>query len=70
MVEKAYQKAVLLAAGETNLPIKTFPPDCCYSLEEILSDRFYPGEPAAEDLMEWGMNGALGEKMSVSICLG
>ncbi|HAT14293.1 MAG TPA: DUF29 domain-containing protein [Microcoleaceae bacterium UBA11344] len=51
-LQTAYEKAVLLAAGETNLPLKTFPPDCCYSLEEILSDRFYPGETAADDLMD------------------
>jgi len=50
--EKAYIKAIALAAGETNLPIKSFPPDCPYTLEEILSDRFYPGEPASDDLME------------------
>ncbi|MBD2598565.1 DUF29 domain-containing protein [Nostoc spongiaeforme FACHB-130] len=52
IVEKAYIKAIALAAGETNLPIKTFPHNCPYSLEEILSDRFYPGEPASDDLME------------------
>jgi len=51
-LQKAYQKGVLLAVGETNLPMKTFPPDCCYSLEEILRDHFYPGEIAADDLME------------------
>jgi hypothetical protein len=51
-LQKSYQKGVFLAAGETNLPMKTFPPDCCYSLEEILRDRFYPGEIAADDLME------------------
>lgn len=51
-LQKAYQKGVLLVAGETNLPMKTFPPDCCYSLDEILRDRFYPGEIAADDLME------------------
>ena len=51
-LQKAYKKGVLLAVGEMNLARKTFPPECCYSLEEILSDRFYPGEPAADDLME------------------
>jgi hypothetical protein len=51
-LQKMYENGRDLAAGETNLPIKTFPPDCCYSLEEILSDRFYPGEIAADDLME------------------
>jgi Domain of unknown function DUF29 len=51
-LQKIYENGRDLAAGETNLPIKTFPPDCCYSLEEILRDRFYPGETAADDLME------------------
>jgi Domain of unknown function DUF29 len=47
-----YTKGIALASGETNLPIKTFPQDCPYTLEEILSDRFYPGEPATDELME------------------
>jgi len=50
--EKAYIKGIVLASGETNLPMKTFPQDCPYMLEDILSDRFYPGEPATDDLME------------------
>jgi Domain of unknown function DUF29 len=48
----AYADASDLAAGETNLPFTTFPPACPYSLGDILSDRFYPGEPAAPDLTE------------------
>ncbi|WP_414566227.1 MULTISPECIES: DUF29 domain-containing protein [unclassified Anabaena] len=52
MLQKAYFKATALAAGETNLPLKTFPPDCPYTLEEIQSDRFYPGEPVSDNLME------------------
>lgn len=48
----AYIKGIALASGETNLPLKTFPENCSYSLEDILSDRFYPGEPATDDLME------------------
>lgn len=48
----AYIKGMALAAGETNLALKTFPENCPYSLEEILSDRFYPGEVAADELME------------------
>ncbi|WP_199316984.1 DUF29 domain-containing protein [Chroococcidiopsis sp [FACHB-1243]] len=50
-LQKAYPKAIALASGETNLPIKTFPQDCLYTLEDILSDRFYPGEAAMDDLM-------------------
>ncbi|WP_223278443.1 DUF29 family protein [Nostoc sp. 'Peltigera membranacea cyanobiont' 232] len=40
-----------LASGETNLPLSTFPNQCLYAFEEILSDRFYPGQPATDDLM-------------------
>ncbi|MEC4893186.1 MAG: DUF29 domain-containing protein [Oscillatoria sp. PMC 1051.18] len=47
-IEKAYCKGVQLAICETNLPEKTFPPACPYSLNEILRDRFYPGEPSPE----------------------
>lgn len=51
-LQKIYEKGRDLAAGEMNLPIKTFPLECLYSLEEILSDSFFPGELAADDLME------------------
>ncbi|MFM7190738.1 MAG: DUF29 family protein, partial [Microcystaceae cyanobacterium] len=42
---QAYLKGRLLAVSETNLPDRTFPQNCPYSLTEILSDRFYPGQP-------------------------
>ena len=42
---QAYIKGLLLAVSETNLPDLTFPQNCPYSLTEILSDRFYPGQP-------------------------
>jgi hypothetical protein len=48
----AYSKGLALASGETNLPLKTFPQNCPYGLAEILSDRFYPGEPPTDDMME------------------
>jgi hypothetical protein len=48
----AYTKGVALASGETNLPRKTFSENCSYTLEEVLDDRFYPGEPANAELME------------------
>lgn len=51
-LHKIYENGRDLAAGETNLPIKTFPSECLYSLEDILSEHFYPGEPAADDLMD------------------
>jgi hypothetical protein len=44
--QEAHENGRDLAMGETNLPEKTFPLDCPYSLTEILADRFYPGEPS------------------------
>jgi hypothetical protein len=52
VLHKAYIKGIALASGETNLPLKTFPQDCPYALEDILNDGFYPGEPAMDDLMD------------------
>ncbi|MBW4485230.1 MAG: DUF29 domain-containing protein [Tildeniella torsiva UHER 1998/13D] len=49
---KAYLKGIELASGETNLPSSTFPPQCSYSLAELLDAKFFPGEPSdliAED---------------------
>lgn len=43
---KAYRKAVELAASETDRSTSQFPAECPYRLAEILSDRFYPGEPS------------------------
>ncbi|AFZ30469.1 protein of unknown function DUF29 [Gloeocapsa sp. PCC 7428] len=45
----AYQNGKDLAVGETNLPDKTFPVECTYTLEEILSDSFFPGEPYSQE---------------------
>ncbi len=45
-LRKAYLKAIELAAGETNLPNRTFPKECPYSLAEISDSQFYPGEPS------------------------
>ena len=46
--QEAYQNGRDLAVGETDLPLKTFPQNCLYSLDEILGSRFYPGEPSPE----------------------
>lgn len=43
---KAYLKGVELAVGETDLPKRTFPAECPYSLAEIVDYDFYPGEPS------------------------
>ncbi|MBE9010010.1 DUF29 domain-containing protein [Pseudanabaenaceae cyanobacterium LEGE 13415] len=45
-IEKAYLKGAELAVKETDLPRRTFPIEYPYSFEEIISDRFYPGEPS------------------------
>jgi hypothetical protein len=50
---EAYENGRDLAMGETDLPESTFPPECPYSLIEILGDRFYPGE-ASELVSELG----------------
>ncbi|MEH2325632.1 MAG: DUF29 domain-containing protein [Nostoc sp.] len=51
VVQECYDNGRDLASGETNLPPSTFPNQCLYPFEEILSDRFYPGEPTTDDLM-------------------
>jgi hypothetical protein len=51
-LQKIYESGRDLAVGETNLPLKTFPENCSYTLEEIFRDGFYPGEPATGDIME------------------
>lgn len=48
-LQLAYDNGKDLAAGETDLPFKTFPLESPYQLEEILSDRFYPGISAEID---------------------
>ncbi|MET7248032.1 DUF29 domain-containing protein [Methylobacterium sp. EM32] len=40
---KAYRLARVRAADETGLPERSFPPDCPYTLVQILDERFYPG---------------------------
>lgn len=39
---KAYNLAIDKAARETNLPANDFPPECPYSLEQIIDEEFYP----------------------------
>lgn len=45
-LQKAYLKGVELAVRETDLPSRTFPSECLYSLADILNQDFYPGEPS------------------------
>lgn len=51
-LQKIYESGRDLAVGETNQPLKTFPENCPYTLEEIFRDGFYPGAPATDDVME------------------
>jgi len=43
-LENGYQDALDLAVRETSLSYKTFPPECPYSLEQILNNNVFPGE--------------------------
>jgi hypothetical protein len=45
IVNDAYANGRDLAIAETDLPEQHFPPECPYSLPEILEETFYPGEP-------------------------
>ncbi|HEY9611161.1 DUF29 family protein [Allocoleopsis sp.] len=51
-LQKIYESGRDLAVGETNLPLKTFSDNCSYTLEEIVRDGFYSGEPAIDDVLE------------------
>lgn len=44
-IDRAYLKGLAIAIDETNLPDRIFPQSCEYSLEDILDDQFYPGDP-------------------------
>jgi hypothetical protein len=43
-LENGYQDALDLAVRETSLSYKAFPPECPYSLEQILNNNIFPGE--------------------------
>ncbi|PSR15324.1 DUF29 domain-containing protein [filamentous cyanobacterium CCP3] len=45
----AYANGRDLAIAETDLPEQTFPPQCLYSLSQILDEAFYPGDPSPLD---------------------
>jgi hypothetical protein len=47
-LSKAYGKAILKAEKETQLPAKTFPTECPYSIDDILREDFYPEESASD----------------------
>lgn len=43
-ITKAYPHAVKLAVKDTKLPKGQFPPECPYTMEQLLDEDFYPGE--------------------------
>ena len=45
VLQDEYETARLKAAGETGLDEGVFPPDCPFTIDEILDPDFYP-EPA------------------------
>jgi hypothetical protein len=50
LMDRCYVIARAKAADETGLPEKTFPATCAYSIEQVLSSRFYPG-PEEHDIV-------------------
>ncbi len=46
ILRAAYANARDLAIAETDLPEQTFPTDCLYTLDQVLNETFYPGEPS------------------------
>jgi hypothetical protein len=43
-IERAYLRGLAIAIDETNLPNRSFPSTCEYTLTEMLDSEFYPGE--------------------------
>ena len=43
-ITDAYRKAAILVTGETGLARSTFPADCPWSFDQIMSADFWPGE--------------------------
>ncbi|KAA0574566.1 DUF29 domain-containing protein [Azospirillum sp. B21] len=44
-IQEAYVKAVITAAGETDLPESTFPEACPWTFEQMMDPSFWPGDP-------------------------
>ncbi|WP_257288644.1 DUF29 domain-containing protein [Endozoicomonas sp. SESOKO2] len=45
LYKKAYKKAVVLAARQTELPLETFPSECPWTYEAVMHDDFLPENP-------------------------
>jgi hypothetical protein len=41
---KTYRRAVKKAAVDTGFPENAFPPQCPFTLEQVLPEQFYPGD--------------------------
>jgi Domain of unknown function DUF29 len=48
LYDEAYDETRAKAAIDANLPIRRFPRTCPYTLEQVMDDAFWPGEPWAE----------------------
>jgi hypothetical protein len=48
MLVEEYRLARLKASGETRLPEETFPSTCPWTVEQLLDEEFWPGEPLAK----------------------
>lgn len=46
VLAKEYELARLKAAGETDLPVESFPPSCPWPLSAILDEDFFPADAA------------------------
>lgn len=47
---EAYTDASAWASDEIEIPVSFFPPECPYTVEQILDADFFPKPPIAEDL--------------------
>ncbi len=48
-LKEAYQDGIDLAVRETPLKDRDLPPECLYTLEEIMDSAFFPGQPVESD---------------------
>ncbi len=48
-LQKAHQSGIDLVVRETPLKDRDLPPECLYTLEEIMDSNFFPGQPVESD---------------------
>jgi len=51
-IVESYGDGLDLAKRETSLDESCFPQECCYNLEQILEQDFFPGEQTESDLID------------------